>query len=284
MASNNLAGFLAVYANEGLPQLIAQAPVFNAFTTDFSGDLASGGTSMVTRVPTTTYTANDTAANGYVALAASSSAVTVTLKQRDVTHAFSELEWQNSSQLIATFVPSMIKSLVNHVANDVMSGITSANFSTAQVSSVAGFSGSAITKLSQVLSTANCPDEDRSLIILPTLKETMTNTINQAYFMNPDASYVNYAGFKVSQYSNIPTNSQNLHGIAAHKSAIAIASRIPSFGGNVEQTVVTDPTSGFSVAFRTWHSADDGAFKLAASVIYGYAKGNGSALVRITSA
>lgn len=280
--ANSLAGFLSVYAQESLPQLIAASPVLSAFTTDFSGDLATGGTSVVTRIPTTTYTANDTDANGYVALAASSSAVTVTLKQRDITHAFSELEWQNQPQILNTFVTPMIQGLVNYVSNDVLSVVTAANFTTAQSSSAAGFSGSAVTKLAQVLSTANVPADNRTLIIAPTYMETLTNTVNQAYFINPAANTKNYAGFNIQEYTNIPTTN-NLVGVAAHKSAIALATRIPSFGGNVEQAVVTDPKSGLSVAFRTWHSADDGKWKLAASLIYGYAKGNGSGLVRIVA-
>lgn len=280
---NNLNGFLVAYANESLPQLIAQSPIMSGFTTDFSADLASGGTSIVTRLPSTTYALNDTEVNGYLALAATASAVTVTLKQRDITHAFSEVEWQNANQLISAFVPAMTKALINGVTNDVMSVVTAGNYSTAMVSSAAGFSGSAVAKAAQLLSTNNVPSTERTLIIPPTYKETLVNSVNQAYFANPEATYGKYAGINVFEYTNVPT-AGNLVGIAAHKSAIAVATRIPSFGGNVEQAVMTDPSSGLSIAFRTWHSADDGKWKLAASLIYGYAKGNGSSLVRIVSA
>lgn len=280
--ANSLAGFLSVYAQESLPQLIAASPVLSGFSTDFSAELATGGTSLVTRIPTTTLTANDTEANGYAALAASSSAVTVTLKQRDITHAFSELEWQNATQLVATFAPSMIKGLINYVSNDVLSVVTLANYSTTLSSSAAGFSGSAVTKCAQLLSTANVPAEDRTMVILPTLKETLVNSVNSAYYFQPNNTSTNYAGFVINEYSNIPTTN-NLVGVAAHKSAIALATRIPSFGGSVDQEVITDPKSGMSIAFRTWHSADDGKWKLAASLIYGYAKGQGSSLVRIVT-
>lgn len=279
--ANDLNGFLVAYANESLPQLIATSPML-AFTTDFSAELASGGTSVVTRIPSTTYTLNDTHANGYVALAASSSAVTVTLKQRDVTHAFSELEWQNAPQIYNTFVPSMTKALVNGVVNDMLSVVTLANFATSMSSSAAGFSGSAVAKAAQLLSTNNVPNEDRCIIVPPTYKETLVNSVNQAYFLNPTATTSQYAGLSVYEYNNIPTT-DSLKAFAAHKSAIAIASRIPSFGGNVEQVVMTDPSSGLSIAFRQWHSADDGKWKLAASLIYGTAKGNGSSLVRIVA-
>jgi len=280
--SNQLNGFLQAYAMEGLPQLIASAPVLNSFTTDFSADLASGGTSVVTRVPTTTYTANDTDANGYAALAASSSAVTVTLKQRDITHQFSELEWQNQGQILNTFVTPMIQGLLNYVSNDILSAVTLANFATSLSSSAAGFSGSAVTKLAQLLSTNNVPADNRTLIVAPTYMETLVNSVNQAYFINPSANTKNYAGFTVQEYTNIPTTN-NLVGVAAHKSAIAVATRIPSFGGSVEQSVITDPKSGLSIAFRQWHSPDDGKWKMAASIIYGYARGNGSSLVRIVA-
>jgi len=280
--ANSLSGFLSVYAQEALPQLIAASPVLSSFTTDFSAELGNGGSSIVTRIPSTTYTANDTDANGYLALAASASAVTVTLKQRDITHAFSELEWTNGNQIYSTFVPAMIKGLFNYVSNDVLSVVTLANYSNTLSSSAAGFSGSAVTKLGQLLSTANAPEEDRTIVVLPTLKEALVNSVNQAYFMNPAANTNVYAGFQVQSYSNMPSTN-NLVGIAAHKSAIAVATRIPSFGGQVEQSVITDPNSGLSIAFRTWHSADDGKWKLAASLIYGYAKGNANALYRIVT-
>jgi hypothetical protein len=282
MANSLGGGFLAVYAKESLPQLIAQSPLFATFTTDFSGEAADQGTSLVTRIPTTTYTANDTEANGYAALAASASAVTVTLKQRDITHAFSEVEWRNADALIKTYAPAMVSALVNYISNDVLSVVTLANYATTLSSSAAGFSGSAVTKLSQLMSTANVPATDRGLIILPTLNETLVNTVNQAYFINPNANTKVYADMSINTYTNIPTTN-GLVGLAAHKSAIAVVGRIPAAGPQVEQTIVTDEKSGFSVAFRSWHSADDGKWKLAATSVYGYAKGNGSALVRVVS-
>lgn len=279
---NSLAGFLSVYAADSLPQLIAESPVLSSFTTDFSAELASGGNSVVTRVPTTTYTANDTDANGYVALAATASSVTCTLKQRDITHAFSELEWQNQGQILNTFVPTMTKAMFNYVTNDVLSAVTFANFATSLSSSAAAFSGSTVAKAAQLLSTNLVPATDRALIIPPTYKETLVNTVNQAYFINPSATYSQYAGMTVYEYANFPTT-DNLKAIAAHKSAIAVATRIPSFGPNVQQEVMTDPKSGLSIAFRTWHSPDTGKWKLACSLIYGFAKGNGNALVRIVA-
>ena len=282
--ANSLGGFLSVYAQEALPQLIAASPVMSSFTTDFSSEVADGGASIVTRLPSTTYTANDTDANGYQALAATSSAVTVTLKQRDITHAFSELEWTSGTEnsIYNAFVPAMTKALINYVSNDVLSVVTLANYSTSQSSSLAGFSGSAVTKLSQVLSTANVPNDERTLIIAPTYFEVLRNSVNSAYYFQPNNTETNYAGFKVQEYSNIPTTN-NLVGIAAHKSSIAVATRVPSYGGAVEQQVMTDPVSGATFAFRQWHSADDGKWKLAATIIYGYAKGNASSLVRIVT-
>ncbi len=291
--ANSLSGFLQVYANEALPQLIAGSPLLSSFTTDFSSDASAGGSAVVTRLPTSTLTANDTSANGYVAINATSSAVTITMKQRDITHQFSELEWQNgaSDKILNTFVPSMVRGLVNIISNDIMSTITVANYATVLSGSAAAFSGSAAIRVAQLMSTANVPTGERSLIILPTYFESLVNSVSPAYsYGNADAvqnyRVMNYAGFSpVVEYSNIPTNGENLTGFGAHKSALAVATRVPAVGNNFpgEVTTVTDPKSGFSVQFRAWHSADDGKFKLAATAVYGFAKGNGAALVRLSN-
>lgn len=289
--ANSLSGFLSVYAQESLPQLIAGCPLLNSFSTDFSADAANGGSSIVTRIPSTSYSLNDTDANGITAVAASSSAVTITLKQRDITHAFSDLEWSSYPNILQTFVPSMVKALVDGVTADVLSLVTNANYSTAGFTGAATlFSGSNAVKLAQVLSTAKVPAEDRTLVVLPTYFETLVNSISPAYLLGNAEAVQNYrimayAGFNpVVEYASIPNNSENLVGFAAHKSAIAVATRIPAVPpASVESFNMTDAKSGLTIQFRQAYT-DAGRWNLTATLIYGAAKGNAGALKRIVSA
>jgi hypothetical protein len=286
--ANDLSGFLNVYAQESLPQLIANSPLFSSFTTDFSSAVASDGASVITRIPTATLALHDTA-TGFVAQSASSSAVTVTLKQKDITYDFTELEYTSDpNRIYNTFVPQMVTSFVDLVAQDVMSEVTVANFANYQSSSVAGYSGSAAFKSAQLLSTAKVPMAGRSLIVLPTVYESLAKDVSPAYNIGNNDTVQNYrimkyAGFSVYEYANLPSNSETMIGFACHPSALAIATRLPqtpmNFAGSISN--LTDPASGFSVQFREWYSPDNGKYKLAATLIYGYQTGNGSALRRI---
>jgi hypothetical protein len=291
--ANNLNGFLAVYAQKSLDQLIAKAPLLSAFTTDFSDAIVDGGTSVTTRLANSTYTANDTDANGYIAQDASSSAVTVTLKQRDNTVSFSELQWATMTPTVLqnTILPGLVGGLVNSISQDAMALITSGSYATSVVSPAASFSGSKVANIAQTLSTANVDIEGRSLIVLPTLYETFVNTVSAAYNLGTSDLIQGYRtskayGFSIFEYSGVPANDQNLVGFATSKAAIAIAMRAPivSDNTNILSQNAVDPSTGMSIQVRIWHDATKGRHFLSVVSIYGVSVGNTGALVRIKSA
>lgn len=291
--ANNLNGFLAVYAQKSLEQLIAKAPLLSAFTTDFSDSIVDGGISVTTRLATSTYTANDTKANGYAAQNASSSAVTVTLKQRDNTVAFSELEWATMTPQVLqnTILPGLVGGLVNSITQDAMGLVVSGSFTTSVTSPAASFSGSKVANIAQTLSTANVDIEGRSLIVLPTLYETFVNSVSPAYNLGSSDLIQGYRtskayGFNIFEYSGVPANGENLVGFACNKSAIAIAMRAPiaTDNSNILAQTAVDPNTGMSLQVRLWHDATAGKHYVAVTSIYGVAAGNTAALVRIKSA
>lgn len=291
--ANSLTGFLAVYAQKSLDQLVAKAPLLSAFTTDFSDGIVDGGTSVVTRLATSTYTANDTAANGYTAQNASSSAVTVTLKQRDNTVAFTELQWATMTPqtLTNTILPGLVGGMVNSIVADAMAVVTIANYGSASiVGAAASFSGSAVARMAQTLSTANVDIMDRTLIVLPTYYETFVNSVASAYNLGTADLIQGYRtsqayGFKVWEYSAVPNNSEALVGFACGKSGIAIAMRQPIVNDNptISATNAVDPNTGMSLQVRLWHDATTAKHYVAVTAIYGVAAGNTAALKRIAS-
>ena len=53
LTQNNLAGFLAVYAQKSLNAFLADMPPRDLFTENFDDSIANGGISVTTRIPTT---------------------------------------------------------------------------------------------------------------------------------------------------------------------------------------------------------------------------------------
>ena len=93
-------------------------------------------------------------------------------------------------------------------------------------------------------------------------------------------------GLGVIEYADLQDQSENLAGVAAHKSALAIASRLPEAAGNSQVNIenVTDPDTGFSIQLREWYEAKEAKRYLSCVAMYGVAKANANALHRIASA
>lgn len=79
--SNTIAGInLQVVAQDSLTTLLAEFPLIQKFTTNFSGDIANRGESVTTRIAQTV-TAGDVGANGYTLTDVTSEAKTITLNK-----------------------------------------------------------------------------------------------------------------------------------------------------------------------------------------------------------
>ena len=296
--SNSLAGVnVAQIAQKTLDTMVAKLPVVNLFSTDFSSDVAVEGSSVTTRIaqqPTagsleTGYADNEQASN--------CSAVTITLG--DVTGfviGFTDSEWSKSSiNIDEIFVKPGVNAVSGKVVNDALKLVTNAKFGAAVYNSnVSGvLTVDDVAEMAGDLSDSNVPSDDRFLLVRPTLFTDLCKDDAVKYMANyGDASALkmreipNLGGFKVAEYSGIPSNSENLIGMVGHKSAIVIATRVPAtpepFNGEVAN--VTDPESGLTIQVRKWYSADKGKHYLSMGIIYGVKEANTTALGRIVSA
>ncbi len=301
MQANSLAGFLVAYSRASLPQFWSYAPWLTNFSTDFSTDISAGGSAVVTRLATTNWTANRTDTNGYTQQATTSSAVTVTLVQKDVTDAFSELAWATAipEVLINTFVPGQSMALANTVAVDLL-GSLSGSFALVQHLTLGGFSYQSASVAAATLDKAFVPRANRTLIITPDGYGTLNFSLSPTYIYgnsSPIQEYQNLrvVGFDTYQFGGIadaPYNvsksvnlnggvwngSTGLYGFALHKSALAMASRAPLEVNNGLVTAVnqTDETSGFTMQNRVSYLQGPGQYQLSSTAIYGCALGNPS--------
>ena len=292
--ANTLGGLsLAAIAQETLLTLQAQLPVLKAFTTDFSGEVATPMSSISTRVANA-LTASS-AASGYTASDVTSVAKTITLSSHvHSTVKFSDAEISDNgfNLLKRTFIDPAAYGVVNKMVDDLLALVTASNFAGGSVIADSAFAANSTVDLAKELTSDNCPRQERVLMLGPAYYAALAkdDVIQASYAWGSDSvirdnDIKTVHGMEVIEYGDIPANSEDLEGFAAHKSALLIGARVPDapsdFAGNIEN--VTDPDSGFTLQLREWYEAKDGARYLTATAMYGVAVGNGAALHRVTS-
>ena len=279
-----------VYAELALKRLQAEAPLFDAFTTDFSNE--GDGANIVVPIFTSTYTLNNTDTNGITAQSSTSSIATVTYGTRDITLDFSETKWANMSArtIGESLIPDMTVACANLVAKDVFSGLTYAAIGSGSVIASAAFSSSAAYDQSTALSTAKCPASGRSMVLTPAYYGSLVKSAGNSFTSVAERSTNSYRigygfGFQnIIEWADLPTNSENLVGVALHKSGVAFAMRKPTAPTGIGAVVgeAADPTSKFAVQVRNWWN--QGKFYLGIFMSYGYTIGNAGAVKAIRSA
>lgn len=292
--ANTLNGInLAAIAQSVLDNLSAQHTPVSAFTTDFSSEIADQGESITTRIATAV-SAGD-ASSGYSATDVTSSAKTVTLDQhKHFTMAFTDLEIAKGgmNMLERTFVRPATHAVINSMVDALMALVVNSEFGNKATVTSSNFGADDVATLAGDLTTLNVPKDERALIIKPAYYASLAqdNAIQASYASTLDDSIRNHSvprvhGFNVYEYSDIPSNSENLEGFACGPEALLIAARQPAIPQNWSGAVesVTDPDSGLTIQLRSWYEGKDGKQMITATTIFGVLVGSNS-LKRIVSA
>ena len=291
--ANTLNGInLAAIAQSVLDNLSAQHTPVSAFTTDFSSEIADQGESITTRIATAV-SAGD-ASSGYSATDVTSSAKTVTLDQhKHFTMAFTDLEIAKGgmNMLERTFVRPATHAVINSMVDALMALVVSSEFGNVATVAAADFGADDVATLAGALTTLNVPKDERALIIKPSYYASLAkdNAVQASYATTLDDSLRNHSvprvhGFNVYEYSDIPSNSQNLEGFACGPEALLIAARQPAIPQNWSGAVesVPDPDSGLTIQLRSWYEGKDGKQMITLTTIFGVLVGSNS-LKRIKS-
>lgn len=179
---------------------------------------------------------------------------------------------------------------------DVLSVITVANFGAAsKISPASAFDSDDIADL--VTACKLWPEMGRGLVLDtayhvnclkdPAFKAALNAASDSA--IKEGKLFPRVMGFNYAENPTIPSNSENLVGFAVFQSAILVATApVPPVqevrNSGTTYSVITDPTSGVAFEYRAF---GDNTLDTAVNVVevsYGFAKGNGNALKRITSA
>jgi hypothetical protein len=279
---------LDVLKTEGIP--------LSAFTTDFSADAMPKGETITTRFATVPSTQDFDSSKATSNSATTARSVTLN-NYRGVSIGFKDTELTFSPvQLADLFVRPAISALVDYVINSVLTRVTNGNgFTRVATLSAGAFDADAVADLAEGLSTGKVPKSPRNLIIKPTYMASLAkdNAITAASDGPSGASVIRdhqlprIHGFNVVEYAGtIPSNSENLVGLACGKQALILAARgvvEPPAGtwfGNIENIV--DPGSGLPIQIREYYDGTELRYEF--SVLFGHAIGIPLYATRIASA
>jgi hypothetical protein len=293
--SNSIASAPNVLSEVVLAGLKGKLGVLSAFSTNLSLNPNVGKTMQVSLISggsAKEYSKND---GGYhQADDAVLTAKTITVKHWHSTKAFGpdELIEYGEAYMINAFTAEAINQLTKTIHNEIGSLFTLANFSAGEVITAANFNYSQIVDLNTDLNIAKAGDS-RALILNSTYTgavrkdATLTSgSFNGAGAAGPlvsSGSIGQVAGFNIFEFTDLPTNSEGLAGMALGSDSVCVAMAVPNSGmfpGEV--STATDP-SGLSVQVLKSMSTD-GIVRLTATVRFGCGVGRGTAGKRVCSA
>lgn len=299
--SNSIGGLtLQLVAEESLRTLVPElVPLTEIAVTDFGAYVAERGTTVHTRYADSFTATTFNPANGFVPATATSTDVPVTiadLKYVDVAFTDYEASTLSLERLRRLFFAPIANAVQKSLFDDVLSKVTSSNFTTAAYSGAkSGFNRVAIANAATALTKANLPHAGRKLLLSPDAMGQLVQDASVAQTFSYGNSDIiqnnqiskNLHGFNVSEYNGFPASgdayTQGLNGVASCKEGLVIVTRVPATPttGGGEQMVVTDPDSKFSFALRYWYNWQMGTHNMSALWLVGSAVGNPNALQRI---
>jgi hypothetical protein len=240
-------------------------------------------------VPATGYTVQDSTAEG----------LDVSLnKHKFVSWGLNDTEISQNPQLsLERFGRQKGFQLAKAVLQDIWSVVTLANYGAAAfVGTATTFDSDDVVDIGKACDDADWPEDDRSLILSSAyhaalrkdqpIQDASAYGTNDVIRRGQIPSLDTFSAIYKSTL--VPANAQNLVGFAAFPDAILVAMRylMPQEGNKYFQAAaITDPNgSGFTIGFRDWYDENAGQRRKVLECVYGYLKGNGSAIKRITSA
>jgi hypothetical protein len=291
--SNTIAASPNVLAEQVLAGLRGRLAILSAVSTNLT-PTATGKTMQISLVSGGAAKEFSKADGGYhQADDANLSAATVTLKHLHSTKAFSpdEISEYGEAYMVNAFVPEAINALVKKVHAEMGALILNANYSANEVITAANFNYSQVVDLNTDLNDAKAGDP-RSLILSGAYAgairkdATLTAGYNGIGASGPLVStgvIGQVVGFNIYEFTDLPTNSENLGGFAMGADAIVAGFSLPNasmFPGEVSQAV---DASGLSVQVLK-SQGTDGIVRLTASVRAGFGVGRATSLKRIKTA
>jgi len=288
---------LAKLAQESLPAFVETFAPLNAFTTDFSTEIASSGASIGTRY-VDALTGNGDMSGGYAAASedVTYNPVTVTLdKWKGFTIGFTDLERSKAEfSLKDDFIIPGLEVVGSLFFNDLWALVTAANFAADTTIAAANWDRDDLADLNATLNTAKIVKTGRSVVQNPDYYASMLKTLNSGEIPGITEGKMEAIAPRIAKFDQWEStladdNGENLGAFACQKSALVIAARQiiadeMQTNAGVQNTTVIVPGLGLPVRMREWYDANNGIQYLNMNVLYGMSVGKPTAGVRVKSA
>lgn len=297
---NTLAG--ARVLQETLATLLAKFPIIGQITRDFSDASAKLNQTTNTRVVVAGTAIAFNQNNGYVEADRTTIDVPVTINNH-YHHTFAVTDLEQSAtdrRLRDELVTTAAHALGTVIVASLFAKILAATYPLEYNSSAAAFDTSRARKVKTLLNKNKVPDIDRFMVVNSDYAETLD--IDSVIVANPNGtmqgSNANPApvkmihGFATSEYTDLPTNNQNLAGIAGNRESVIMQARVPEIPADPAEIPgrirsVTEPNTGLTVQQRRYYDMKFGKLVESLTLMWGFGEGLSEAgvskrLVRIT--
>lgn len=290
-----------VIAQEALTQLQGTLPILSQVASDYSKENARFGEAVIVHEVSAAAAADFVPATGYAPSARAQVDIPVTInKHKHHTYSVGVQEASSSRvDLIKRFGLNAAYSIGSALVADLCALVLNSNFAGKTVKALGaggdGFDRKQLVGVGTALSKRGVPPLGRFALLNPDYYGSLSMDITMLQVMlGAGAQAVSTGrlpqihGFDVSEFVDLPGNSENLVGFAGARTALAIATRIPDDPGQGESncriSVVSDAQTGLSLQVREWYNPDLAQFRRSYTLMYGVAVGQDDALQRIVSA
>lgn len=202
--------------------------------------------------------------------------------------------------MVYDHVRNMLDSLIEVVVPEILSDITSTNY-TGTVDSNGvdpeDFDRTDIVKASTVADLAKWPKRDRFLVLNAQYKEALLNDPSLATWAGlaqagvdstKTAEFGTLYGFTPVFNAFLPTNSQKLVGFICRREALGIVGApiklTPELAQVCSYETMTDPATGCTIGLQHWADPTTRTVKHAFEILYGHAPIRKDSLIRFISA
>lgn len=286
-----------IISQSALEQFTKILAPLSAFSTSFNDEASSRGNSVtILNLANTTSATDFVASDGYVSQDTTYGQTQITLdKHKIVTWHVQDKERSESSAVeLERFGYQKGGDLANAVFQDILGDVTVANFSDSHGVASGSFGVDDVAKLREEAVNNSLPIDNCSLLLSPSyygnLIQDSAVASALAYGGNDairGGNVPSLFGIPAVYESNaIPDNSENLYGMLAHPSSLAVAMRYLEPGNSQEYISakrVSDPETGMVMGYREFYDAKLGVHTAVLECVYGVAVGRGEGLVRLTS-
>lgn len=290
-----------VIAQRALETLVARLPILGQISTNLSDDRARFGASVITHVVTAAEAADFDAAAGYAPSDRTQTDVSVTLnKHKHHTYGVGVQEASSSNvDLIERLGATAAYSIGSAIVSDLLALVLAAAYTNGSEFDLGvdenGFARKSVIAIGKALSNRKVPPMGRFMVLNPDyyaslcMDNTMLSALLQAGASSIQSGRLpNVHGFDVSEFVDLPDNSENLVGIAGTPDCLCLATRIPDDPGegrsNVRISTVKEEQTGMALQVREWYNSDLAQFRRTYTLMYGVAVGQAASLQRITEA